>query len=1252
MSRVLPSPFPQLFSSLFTLVLIPPLPAEDCNANYRDDSDDIITGLSQDCNRNGVPDECDLLPTFGYLRALNTLSPLRPRRLIAIDLDQDGDQDLVTANFESGNISIISNAGNQILLQTEILSSGAIPSALLSADFDSDGDPDLAVAASGSNEIAIFLNSGGGHLLPMPSIAVGKRPWGLAAADLDGDQKPDLAASNLESNTISILTNQGNGKFTQVRSLPTGPNPGPLVAADFNNDGLPDLAVADRLSGDRAAIFFNQGDATFSSPRTSILTGRAEGLIVEDLDGDTLPDLALLIGSSKAALIRNRGKDTFEIAKYLDLPFLNYGIAAADIDKDGDTDLLFSGDGFTVFENKGNLGFTQKFTQSLEPPGTSTALVPFDIDRDGDLDFAVTSEGECCTFRHGSISICKNDGTGSFEIQNFPSLRLKPRAVTGADFDGDGLMDIATGNLESSFASLPNSGNGKFDRAKIHFIGAVLAWIASGDLDANGLADLVIADENASAVSLVLNRGNGNFESPTTFPVSSSPYFVALADTDQDNDLDLWISSNRGFSILYLSNDGSGNFSEKKKFSWVRRPFAMTPIDLEGDGELDLAIYGDGAIYIWKNTGNLNFEIDVAYYVALAGTLEAADADGDAKPDLVFGSGSNNFGILRNIGNGKFERMVGFTVGPQNGPRIASGNFEGDSSLEFVSVNPEADQALVISGLKKPSVSADSFLNGIPDECDLENNDCNGNRILDSDEISRGAALDCNRNQIPDDCDFEPSLQLEPAMNFPVDIKPYAVVADDFNGDGKMDLATANLEANSVSVLLNHGSRKFSPETNYGITANAPGESSSAEPTFLIAADLDGDGDKEIVTANSGRYSISTLNGTLSILWNDGQGIFHTAGDPLITETSTLSVAAADLEGDGDLELIATNIYSQELSVFYQISGGQFAPATSLATPGSPALLVTTDLDNRNGPDLVFTASSGLVVLKNLGNGTFEAPAVYESAQFGGRLTASDLDGDSDQDVAVTFTSQSNLQIFLNKGSGELGSLTNSLFAVKPFDVASGDFDLNGFNDLAVSSSPTGRVTVLLNQGNLAFKNPKAYFIGKYPLGITAADLDGESSLDIAASVGEFDREFNTVAVLFNISKQSRDCNGNNVPDECDIASGLLKDNDGDGLPEDCPLKLPFHRGDPNNDGAADITDPILVLEFLFLGEEAPSCLEAADFNNNGTVDITDAISELEFLFLTGSPPSPPGAPPSLCGPDPDAPGSPGDIPCVKYTSC
>ena len=114
----------------------------------------------------------------------------------------------------------------------------------------------------------------------------------------------------------------------------------------------------------------------------------------------------------------------------------------------------------------------------------------------------------------------------------------------------------------------------------------------------------------------------------------------------------------------------------------------------------------------------------------------------------------------------------------------------------------------------------------------------------------------------------------------------------------------------------------------------------------------------------------------------------------------------------------------------------------------------------------------------------------------------------------------------------------------------------------------------------------------------------------------------------------TEDCNGNRIPDGCDIADGTSLDLDGNGIPDECAPVASFVRGRCNDDASFDIADAIFLLDFLFAGGATPNCRDACDLNDDGGNDIADAISILGVLF-SGAPS--PVAPFPDCGADPTA---------------
>lgn len=129
----------------------------------------------------------------------------------------------------------------------------------------------------------------------------------------------------------------------------------------------------------------------------------------------------------------------------------------------------------------------------------------------------------------------------------------------------------------------------------------------------------------------------------------------------------------------------------------------------------------------------------------------------------------------------------------------------------------------------------------------------------------------------------------------------------------------------------------------------------------------------------------------------------------------------------------------------------------------------------------------------------------------------------------------------------------------------------------------------------------------------------------------------------------SADCDRSGVPDECEIADGILEDLDSNGIPDACE-GAPFRRGDVNDDAQLTLLDGVNIIRYQLFGDDQPTCLDAANANGDARLDISDAIFILSFLFRGGPSLSPPGPPPGPCGPQPAE--APRRFGCESYGSC
>lgn len=224
-----------------------------------------------------------------------------PWALVSTDVDGDGDFDLVTANHDTDDVTVLLNDGAGVFQEagTSPEAVGSEPAGIAAADFDGDNRPDLAVSNNNGADITILLNQGGGDFAapgtsPEP-VAPGTGPRGIVAADFDGDNQVDLATANFGLGNVTVLLNAGSGDFSEPASSPVDVGSGPegIVAGDFDGDGTVDLAVTNTIDG-TVTVLIGGGSGDFTEDaRSPVPVGSLPmGIVTDDFDGDGDPDLA------------------------------------------------------------------------------------------------------------------------------------------------------------------------------------------------------------------------------------------------------------------------------------------------------------------------------------------------------------------------------------------------------------------------------------------------------------------------------------------------------------------------------------------------------------------------------------------------------------------------------------------------------------------------------------------------------------------------------------------------------------------------------------------------------------------------------------------------------------------------------------------------------------------------------------------------------------------------------------------------
>lgn len=271
-----------------------------------------------------------------------------------------------------------------------------------------------------------------------------------------------------------------------------------------------------------------------------------------------------------------------------------------------------------------------------------------------------------------------------------PAAGIEPFSVASADFNADGNADLAVANSgDGTVGIFLGNGDGTFQKQVAYAAGSGPFAVAVGDFNNDGRADLAVTNFSANTVSILLGNGDGTFQPQRTYATGARPGAIAVADFNGDGQLDLAIANNAANTVSLLAGNGDGTFAPHTVFPTGAGPDALVVADFNGDGIPDLAVAnnGDATVSVLLGTGS-GFSPQVTYPTGHNPvSLAAVDINGDGYLDLAVANlADSTFSALFGNGDGTFQPQVATATG--NGPEaIVAGNFLGTGSPALAIAN-------------------------------------------------------------------------------------------------------------------------------------------------------------------------------------------------------------------------------------------------------------------------------------------------------------------------------------------------------------------------------------------------------------------------------------------------------------------------------------------------------------------------------------------------------------------------------------
>ena len=1026
-------------------------------------------------------------------------------QLIVEDFNQDSHLDVIGIDQDYSSIKVFLNDGSGGLSNSVEYETLDYINLTNDGDFNSDGILDLIIVGYQDNllQASVLLGVGDGTFSIAENYELNDNSNTFFWSDLNSDNTPDLVSLNSESEIIiptSTLISAVDGTFFVNEDFSALQAIANNFFSDLDSDDIPEIiSVRD---DNNFSIWQSNSDNVLSAREKYTSLSNWSDTKLSDLNGDELLDSVLVNDDGTFSTWLKQSDLAYSDRTDHILPQDAIETFSGDLDGDGlDDTVTLNEDNFAV---RLNSDVEARVLPSQSYPTRSRAYRGFleDFNNDGNLDFISIS--------NFNFSLWLGVGDGTFgERENFSkSFRSFSLPDLVDDINYDGYPDLLLSRNSLGYHVRLNQGDGTFivgeeiDLGNNNFFGATLA-----DLDGDGKVDLVSTVRNDSfeyQLKVSFGQGDGTFAESVDQDINYSYDLLSPRDIDGDGDLDL-IAADDTYSarVAVFTNQGDGTFVTSSEVRQGRYIDDVRFADLDQDGIEDLITSSTRSFGIAKGQGDGTFALPDVYYTSgNPSDFLWSDIDNDDVEDFIAIKDNDSSGssvhVFESNGDGTFANSQYSQLADHPGA-VSLTDVNGDGLPDFVTNNDE-DHSLLIAL-----------------------NDGNGSFTQISSEslaieLTSIAPGDVNEDSIADLITFDESEENTAVYLGDDDgsltklVRPESEVvftefsSEDFNQDGISDLAFIETENNQLSLYIANEDGSISKPSDTSLVQdlssvelppinlppiNLPSQSETL-PTQVdnvatnINEDINGDGIDDLISIDSENDLVSVelaeIDGSNAEIVEYSVGNYPTA------------IAAADLDHDGSLDLVVTNLYNSEnpynslsqsdVSVLWGKGDGTFEDSIAYSVGRNPVDLKIEDYDQDGYLDLLTLHHNddSLTLLAGSQDGTFTNIKDLDQNQIispsiNGRIAEDiqlkDINNDNYLDIVGIVYSRSgfhyskrNIAVLLGKSDNSFG-----IAQVYPFGGNVSSFDLGDVNDdgildlIATNGNYYGGVSVSLGIG-------------------------------------------------------------------------------------------------------------------------------------------------------------------------------------------